>query len=63
MESIHTAASYTKNQLAEMREWVSDCAGDLQDLDVISEMTDAEITAWVARNYDGGLPAFIRALS
>ena len=43
--------------------WAKECAGSFRDIerdDDVDEMSDEVIIFGVCRNYDGGLPAFLK---
>ncbi|MEH1785522.1 MAG: peptide ABC transporter substrate-binding protein [Nostoc sp.] len=49
----------TPNQLLEARNWIKDCCpwGDLQE-EQVDELTDEEVTAGIARHFEGGISEF-----
>ncbi|MBN3957494.1 peptide ABC transporter substrate-binding protein [Nostoc sp. NMS8] len=49
----------TPNQLLEARNWIRDCCpwGDLYEEEV-DQLTDDEVTAGIARHYEGGISEF-----
>ncbi|RCJ34614.1 hypothetical protein A6769_22050 [Nostoc punctiforme NIES-2108] len=49
----------TPNQLLEARNWIKDCSpwGDLQE-EQVDELTDDEVTAGIARHFEGGISEF-----
>lgn len=54
-------AKLTTDELLAARDWIKDCLGtfrDLEDEQQVDELSDAEITRGIARNFDGGLGAF-----
>ncbi|MEH1995900.1 peptide ABC transporter substrate-binding protein [Nostoc sp.] len=49
----------TPNQLLEARSWIKDCCpwGDL-DEEEVDGLTDDEVTAGIARHFEGGVSKF-----
>lgn len=53
----------TAAEIAEARAWIADCMwADLEPED-IAELSDAVVISGVARFFDGGLAAFVEAVS
>ncbi len=53
----------TAEQLLEARDWIKDCCpwGDL-DEEEVDRLTDDEVTAVIARHFEGGISEFKKML-
>jgi len=51
-----STATFTAQQVANMRAWMSDCLPE----QVVEELSDERVARWVARNYAGGMDGFVK---
>ena len=59
MNTTYKGREYTPEQIAAMREWISDCQWQDMDQDDIDELSDLQVLAGIDRNVDGGLVEFM----
>lgn len=50
---------YTQEDIAAMREWISDCQWSDLDEDGIAELSPLQVLRGIERNVDGGLAEFM----
>jgi hypothetical protein len=60
MKWVDVVKQFSKQQLADAREWISDCQWRDLDPEDIEHLTDVEIVKGVGQNYDGGWRSFLQ---
>ena len=60
--TTYKGIEYTDQDIAAMREWISDCQWADLDADGIDELSAIEVLQGVERNVDGGLVEFMSSM-
>lgn len=56
MNTAYKNREYTPEQIAAMREWISDCEWPDLDQEAILELSDIQVLRGIERHVDGGFP-------